>query len=98
MYFSVMAKQQKQFTHNRVMEIKELFDENHWMYCPTAANQADLLRRGISSENSTNYTLLLNEPRWLTDKQQWPKWDNNSATATYTECLSNENLDSQGDI
>ena len=39
----------KQFIANRVEEIKQLFPNTHWNYCPTKSNPADLLTRGINA-------------------------------------------------
>ena len=47
----------KRFVANRVTEIRKLTTQNTWKYCPTELNPADLLTRGITSNQYENNLL-----------------------------------------
>ena len=46
-----------------------------WKYCPSGANPADLLTRGLTFQQFQSSSLWTCGPKWLPDKVQWPKWD-----------------------
>ncbi|XP_070576133.1 uncharacterized protein [Ptychodera flava] len=43
-----------------------------YKYCPSADNPADLLTRGITSDQLANSTLWWNGPTWLKENGDWP--------------------------
>ena len=45
-----LSTQSKPFIANHVQEIRDSFPVEHWTYVPTADNPADLLTRGLSTE------------------------------------------------
>ena len=61
-------------TH-RVTEILNFSRPDHWQYCPTQVNPADLLSRGISSSQLRLSTLWRQGPQWLPSKNSWPTWN-----------------------
>jgi transposase InsO family protein len=65
----------KQFIANRVEEIKQLFPNTHWNYCPTKSNPADLLTRGINAHQLQSSILWKNGPEWLLCQARWPSWN-----------------------
>ncbi|CAG2219532.1 unnamed protein product [Mytilus edulis] len=79
------TKPLKKFVANRVKEIKESNENQKWRYCPTDANPADLLTRGITGTKFINNRLWFHGPEWITDKTQWPTWSGN-------EIVENENI------
>ena len=58
------------FVENRVRTIRT-GPFTDFKYCPTDENPADLLTRGLSTEELTNSTLWSNGPYWLVDGD-WP--------------------------
>ncbi|VDI28825.1 Hypothetical predicted protein [Mytilus galloprovincialis] len=60
-------------------------ENQKWRYCPTDANPADLLTRGITGTKFINNRLWFHGPEWITDKTQWPTWSGN-------EIVENENI------
>ena len=61
------------FVSNRVAEIRKLTQVTCWNYCPTTGNPADLLTRGLSTEELTNNRLWFNGPSWITNEQGRPQ-------------------------
>ena len=45
-----LSTQSKPFIANRIQEIRGSFPVQHWTYIPTADNPADLLTRGLSTQ------------------------------------------------
>jgi len=68
------STQSKPFIANWVSEIKETFPSTVWTYVPTSENPADLLTRGISTQQLKDSQLCLHGPLWLTSPDQWPTW------------------------
>ena len=64
-------------------EIKRLFVETSWRYCPTADNPADLLTRSITATQLHSSVTWLHGPLWLTADRDWPMWE--SATTLMIE-------------
>ena len=69
------TKSLPQFIKHRVSEISKLTPNASWRHCPSAANPADLLTRGISFEQFISSNLWWHGPEWLRDQQRWPSWD-----------------------
>ena len=61
------------FVSNPVAEIRKLTPVTCWNYCPTTENPADLLTRGLSTEELTNNRLWFNGPSWITNEQGRPQ-------------------------
>ena len=59
------TKPLKRFISNRVKEIHDLTASYEWKYCSTTVNPADLLTRGITSQQLKSNTLWINGPRFL---------------------------------
>lgn len=75
------------FVKNRVAEISSLLPNHAWRYCPTQDNPADLLTRGISSEQFMQSDLWVKGPRWVTDPGSWPAWEpKNTAVCVAETC------------
>ena len=66
------SKKLKPFVTHRINEIISYFPASCWHYCPSADNPADLLTRGISSEQFIISTLWKHGPTWLTSQTLWP--------------------------
>jgi len=63
------------FVTHRVTEILSFSRPDHWQYCPTQDNPADLLTRGISSSQLRSSILWKQGPEWLPSKDSWPTWN-----------------------
>jgi len=63
------------FVTHRVTEILNFSRPDHWQYCPTEDNPADLLTRGISSSQLRSSMLWRQGPQWLPFKDSWPTWN-----------------------
>ena len=74
------SKQLKPFISTRVGEIVSTFPTSCWQYCPTADNPADLLTRGINSQQLILSTTWRYGPTWLTSRNQWPTWNPSEVT------------------
>ena len=74
------SKQLKPFISTRVGEITSAFPASCWRYCPTADNPADLLTRGITSQQLILSTTWKYGPAWLTSRHQWPTWHPSEVT------------------
>ena len=64
----------KTFVSHRVMEIIKSFPISMWSYTPSADNPADLLTRGVSTQQLLSSELWLNGPHWLSNESNWPTW------------------------
>ena len=73
-YWLHSTKELKPFVANRVREIKELTSQTNWKYCPTSDNPADLLTRGITSQQLESSEMWKQGPSWLPHELQWPAW------------------------
>ena len=56
-------------------EIKALFPVTVWNQCPTNKNPADLLTRGITTQQLHTSSLWQHGPQWLPLVEQWPSWN-----------------------
>jgi len=45
-----------------------------WQYCPTTCNPADLLTRGLTTQQLADSTLRSHGPSWLLSPFKWPTW------------------------
>ena len=68
------SKKLKPFVNTHVSEIVSTFPASCWQYCPTFDNPADLLTRGITSQQLSLSTIWKHGPAWLTSKSHWPIW------------------------
>ena len=50
------------------------FSANLWSYTPSSDNPADLLTRGISTQQLISSQLRSKGPHWLASKSEWPQW------------------------
>lgn len=66
-------------------EICETFSATHWSFTPSADNPADLLTRGLSTNQLRTSHLWTQGPRWLLTPSEWPTW-----TPTPVLCLQAE--------
>ena len=74
LYWLCSTKELKPFVANRVKKIKGLTSLTNWKYCPTSDNPADLLTRGISSQQLKSSEMWKQGPSWLPQELQWPAW------------------------
>lgn len=64
----------KTFVCNRISEIQTLTDVNQWYHIPSKENLADLISRGMSSEDMLDSTLWWKGPTFLSKKHEtWPQ-------------------------
>ncbi|XP_063436092.1 uncharacterized protein LOC134717532 [Mytilus trossulus] len=82
------VKPQRQFIKNRIEEITSLCGDNVWRYCPTKDNPADLLTRGITSEELQQNEMWFSGPKWLNSKEDWPTWNRNNVTSSVCTTMS----------
>ena len=75
----------KPFITHRIQEICEAFSATHWSFTPSADNPADLLTRGVSTNQLRTFHLWTQGPRWLLTQSDWPTW-----TLTPVLCLQAE--------
>ena len=75
-------KRLKQFVSHRVDEITTLFPATSWRYCPTSDNPADLLTRGINSQELASSSLWRLGPPWLPSETKWPTWNSSEIQTT----------------
>lgn len=67
----------KTFVFNRIHEITENSDPQHWRYIPTDMNPADIGSRGCNAIQLQNSNLWWSGPQFLTQHQtQWPTQPN----------------------
>ena len=64
----------KPFIDHRVREICETFPTVNWYFTPSGDNPADLLTRGISTNQIRVSHLWTQGPHWLPTKSDWPTW------------------------
>ena len=64
----------KPFIANRIAEIVDLFPPNMWSFTPSNDNPADLLTRGISTDQLLSSQIWSQGPQWLTSESSWPRW------------------------
>ena len=89
------SKKLTPFVSHRVNEITNSFAANKWNYCPSTDNPADLLTRGITSQQLTLSTLWKHGPTWLTSKQLWPIQSvNDTPPLNITAVLATEEISS----
>jgi len=75
-YWINSSKWLPQFVSHRITKIQQSAPTTSWKYCPTKDNPADLLTRGLTSEQfHATINLSMHGPAWLHDQQQWPKWN-----------------------
>jgi len=60
--------------NHRVAKIVISFPPKMWSFTPTIDNPANLLTRGISTQQLFSSQLWFQGPRWLLSKSEWPKW------------------------
>ncbi|VDI36185.1 Hypothetical predicted protein, partial [Mytilus galloprovincialis] len=65
-----------------------LCGDNVWRYCPTKDNPADLLTRGITSEELQQNEIWFSGPKWLNSKEDWPTWNGNNVTSSVCTTMS----------
>lgn len=63
------------FIQNRVKEIRQVTGDRKWRYCPTRENPADLVTRGITSQQYKDSDLWKYGPTWLNEPDNWPVWN-----------------------
>ena len=66
--------QSNSFVKSRVAEIVKDFPSEKWSFTPSGDNPADLLTRGISTEQLRSSQLWIHSPNWLLDRTKWPQW------------------------
>jgi len=80
LYWINSSKKLKPLVCHRINEITSAFPTTVWQYCPTSDNPADLLTRGITSQQLALSTIWKHGPPWLTSKTLWPKWNPTEST------------------
>ena len=75
----------KPFIDHRVREICETFPTVNWSFTPSGDNPADLLTRGISTNQIRMSHLWTQGPHWLPTKSDWPTWTPTSVLHIQTE-------------
>ena len=75
----------KPFISHRVNEICEAFPAATWSFTPSADNPADLLTRGLSTDQLKSSRLWTQGPDWLLNRSIWPTWTPTSILHTQTE-------------
>ena len=73
------------FINNRVKGIKTLTGNYQWRYCPTQANPADFLSRGVSYDKFKDNRLWMQGHVWLTDDKIWLICTAKDRTSTPTD-------------
>jgi len=93
LYWIYSSKHLPQFVSNRVAEIKQSTPSTSWKYCPTSDNPADLLTRGLTTEQfNANIDLWLHGPTSLPDVLQWPKWHHSSISHLHAVAAVSDKL------
>lgn len=65
----------KLYVGNRVQAIQARSDVQRWAHVPSESNPADLLTRGMTSEELIRSKLWWNGPTFLSEtEERWPKW------------------------
>lgn len=66
----------KQFVHNRVVKIREVFSPDRINHCPGLENPADLASRGTSTTYLATSQFWWQGPHWLSKPtSEWPEFD-----------------------
>ena len=86
------SKKLTPFVSHRIAETTNSFAANKWHYCPSADNPADLLTRGITSQQLTLSKLWKHGPTWLTSRELWPIKSNESHPLDITAVLDNSQV------
>jgi hypothetical protein len=86
------TKQLKPYVASRIAEIKTLTSIENWKYCPTEDNPADLLTRGITTNQLNASEIWRTGPTWLlATPETWPSWTPSThLLLTQTEDSTNE--------
>ena len=96
LYWIYSSKRLPQFVSHRVAEIKQSTPATTWKYCPTSDNPADLLTRGLSTEQfNANIHMWMHGPTWLHDQQQWPTWHHSSVSHLHAVAAVSDEFQSQ---
>ena len=74
LYWIFKNSNSKPFVTHRIKEIVKSFPDKVWSYTPSSENPADLLTRGITTQQLLSSQLWSQGPHWLTSKSEWPKW------------------------
>jgi len=64
----------KLFISHRVQEICGAFPAAIWSFTPSPDNPADLLTRGLSTDQLKSSALWTHGPDWLLNRFAWPTW------------------------
>ena len=79
-------KEWKQFVKHRVNDILKVSDNEHWKYCPSEDNPADIGTRGMIASKLNESQLWWNGPSWLVKEESfWPKQEPISDTEEMEE-------------
>ncbi|KAL9975369.1 hypothetical protein ACROYT_G012524 [Oculina patagonica] len=95
------SKQFKQFVQNRVQKIRSLWKKEHWRYCPSELNPADIASRGAKSSIIASSELWWKGAPFLKEEEfDWPSLPNcpASGTAVPEEALSELKKESSSEI
>lgn len=85
----------KTFVSHRVTEIVKSFPVSMWSNTPSADNPADLLTRGVSTQQLLSSELWLHGPHWLPNEPNWPTWiPTNTLHLQTTEDMDSDIIDS----
>ncbi|KAL0861062.1 hypothetical protein ABMA27_009574 [Loxostege sticticalis] len=80
----------KSFVANRICEILETTKASSWRYVPTSVNPADLISRGVHSNQILDLNLWWSGPTYLLEPDtNWPVLNKNSSCETLPEIKSN---------
>ena len=90
LHWIASQKTLKPFISHRVNEICSI--STYWKYCPSADNPADLLTRGVTSQQMNSSTNWKHGPSWITITLQdlWPSWDPAKVLLTQLQTESEE--------
>ena len=85
-------KQFKLFVQNRVQKIRSLWSKDHWRYCPSESNPADIASRGSKSSVLAHSDLWWKGAPFLKEGEvQWPNLpDNPIGESTFPEEVTKE--------
>ena len=95
------SKQFKQFVQNRVQKIRSLWKKEHWRYCPSELNPADIASRGAKSSIIASSELWWKGAPFLKKEEfDWPSLPNcpASGTAVPEEALKELKKESSSEI
>ena len=63
-----------QFVSHRITEILDSSPATMWSYTPSSDNPADLLTRGVFTQQLISSELWTHGPQWLLSESNWPTW------------------------